>query len=516
MARKRFKVFDYQHIIEEMRSGTSARKLERLGVASRNKIADVKGKIEALGWLDPQQPMPSAKAIEQLLVRNHVMPVVASKVEPHREKVLQMVEDGYAPKQIWRDLKKKRGFEGSLGSVKRFIHRHGGAKPKAFAVLHFEPGEAAQVDFGSGPMMIHPETGKRVRTHVFVMTLCDSRHMYAELVWDQKVRTWLRCHRNAFEFFGGVPARVIIDNLKSAITRACHKDPEVQRSYAEFARGYGFQIEPCKPRTPRLKGRVERGVGYVKSAFLAGEEFRTLDEGNQKLLEWVLGEAGNRVHGTTQEVPLRAFAEREKEALQQLPEDPPEIAVWALAKLHQNCHISFEKSYYSAPFRFVSQTLHVRATDTLVELYIEGELVAVHARTHRPGQFRTNTDHYPPEKVAYLTRTPQWCLRRAAEVGPQCHEFIEELLQKGVMRNLRGAQGVLRFGKKYGFKRLEAACKRAVLYECIQYSAVKSILEKGLDQAPDRPDDSGQLHLGFVDAPRFGRDIGQMLSGGAQ
>ncbi len=515
MARKRLKVFDYQHIIEQLRGGISGRQIARLGVASRNKIADVKAAVEPLGWLDPEMPMPPAKDIEALLVQPESVPVIPSKVEPYREEVLSLVEAGRTPKQIWRKLQRERSFSGSLGSVKRFLKHLGKSKPRVYAVLHFEPGEAAQVDFGTGPVIAHPKTGRPTRTHVFVMTLCDSRHMYAEVVWDQKVSTWLRCHRNAVEFFGGVPGRMVIDNLKSAITRACHNDPEVQRSYAEQASGYGFQIEPCKPGTPRHKGRVERGVSYVKSAFLPDREFRSLREANQQLLEWVLGEAGNRVHGTTREVPLQAFAEREKPALRPLPEIRPELVTWSIAKLHNNCHVNFQKSFYSGPFRHVGETWHIRATETVVELYLNGATIAMHPRAEHPGTFVTTMEHYPPEKQAFLKKTPEWCLREAIEVGPRCHEFVEELLKRRVTRKLKGAQSTLRLAKRYGTARLEAACTTALSFDLVQYNGVKSILEKGLDQAPEWPDPAGQLHMRFVEAPRFGRDIGAMLSEGS-
>ena len=206
MARKRLRLFDYLHLLERLRDGQSARDMERSGIASRNKIASVRKLVEPLGWLNPTNPIPSAEQIQALLVKDHVMPVRPSLTEPHREKVEKLAESGRTPKQIWRVLRRENDFQGSVGSVKRFLKRLGKTKPKAFVALHFEPGEAAQVDFGSGPMIPHPETGKLTRTHIFVMTLCDSRHMYAEIVWDQKVKTWLRCHRNALEFFEGVPS----------------------------------------------------------------------------------------------------------------------------------------------------------------------------------------------------------------------------------------------------------------------------------------------------------------------
>jgi len=148
-------------------------------------------------------------------------------------------------------------------------------------MLDFEPGGVAQVDFGRGPVIDDPELG-RVATWVFVMTLAWSPHTYAELVVDQTVATWLACHRRAFEFFGGVPARVVIDNAKCAITRGT-TDPEVQRTYGELAEGYGFRIDPCPPRDPRKKGRVEAGVKFTKRRFVPLREFRSLADANRQL-----------------------------------------------------------------------------------------------------------------------------------------------------------------------------------------------------------------------------------------
>jgi transposase len=505
-------MLDYQEILAQMRQFVSARNIQEKGLASRNTVKKIAEVVGPLGWLDPSNPMPSGEEIAALLAKEPPVPVRESSVEPYREKIEEWVKQGCQALAIYKRLtREQKPFTGSLGAVKRFVKRVAPAEPEAFVVLHFEPGEAAQVDFGSGPIIPHPVTGKPTKTHVFVMTLCHSRHQYAELVLDQKVETWLRCHRNAFEFFGGVVGKVIIDNLKSAITRACVRDPEVQRSYEQFARDYGFQIKPCKPRTPEHKGRVERGVGFFKTSFLPLREFRSLHDGNQQLLEWVLGEAGNRVHGTTQEVPLRVFAEREKPALEPLPNPRPELVTWAKAKVHPNCHLTFEKSYYSAPYRLIGTQLEIRAGDRMVELHRDHELVAMHPRAERPGSWLTIDSHYPPTKVAYLQKTPRWCLRRAEDVGPSCLEFMRRLLGDRVVDRLTGAQGVLRLAEKFGVVRLEAACARALLYENISWRAVQNILQKGLDQVPDLPDRSGQLHFEFIEAPRFQRDIGAML-----
>lgn len=513
MARRRLTVRDYELLLQHMRDGMGNRELDRKGLASRNKSKSVRALVEPLGWLNPAQEMPTLEQIRAIFGAEPPVPVRESAVEPFRAEALKWIDKGLAPTAVWRKLKLK-GFKGSVGSVKRFVRHIEKSNPKAHVVLHYEPGQAAQVDFGAGPKLAHPVTGKITQTHVFVVTLCDSRHMYAELVWDQTSPTWLRCHRNAFEFFGGVPREVIIDNLKSAITRAISKgsrDPEAQRSYEDFARAWGFKIVPCEARRPNHKGRVERGVGYTKKGFLAVYEFSSLEDGNAVLLDWVLGEAGNRTHGTTQEVPLQAFAERESLALQPLPEPRPEQVTWAKAKLHPDCHISFEKSFYSAPYRLVGTILQVRAGERVIELYRDDHLVAVHARAERPGTFRTNTEHYPPEKAAHLEKTAAWCNAQAAAVGPYCVAFVTELLGDRVVDRLRAAQGVFGLAKRYGRPRLEAACARALSYENIRHKTVKDILEKGLDQVPDLPDRTGQLYLPFIQA-RFQRNIGQLVA----
>ena len=242
------------------------------------------------------------------------------------------------------------GFHGSYSSVRRLAQKLKKQHPQATCILDFAPGEAAQVDFGKGPTITDVFTGEVIPTWIFVMTLCFSRHMYAEIVTNQKVETWLACHRRAFEYFNGVPAKLIIDNPKCAITRACFRDPEVQRSYGELAEGYGFLISPCPPADPEKKGRVEAGVKYVKNRFVPLRHFRSLTDANAQLKQWVMETAGNRIHGTTKQKPLTLFAEGEKHLLRRLPDVPVQIAAWTQLKLHGDCHVHFEKAFYSAPF----------------------------------------------------------------------------------------------------------------------------------------------------------------------
>jgi transposase len=510
MANRRFEMFEYRQVIYRMRLGESDRAIAKAGLMGRRKAAELRAVALAQGWLG-DGPLPDDAQIATQLTHKPRSHVEQSLVLSHADQVKTWWEKGIQGTTIHQALVRMHGFAGSYSSVRRFLSCLKDTHPQVTTILEFEPGEAVQVDFGAGPRIIDAFTGEPISTWVFVMTRAWSRHQYAEIVTDQKVATWLGCHRRAFELFGGVPAKVIIDNPKCAITKACFRDPEVQRSYAECAEGYGFIISPCPPKEPKKKGRVESGVKYVKRNFLPLREFRSLADANQQLKTWVLGQAGNRIHGTTKQKPLTAFVETERHMLRPLPAVPPELATWAKVKVHGNCHVQFEKTYYSAPFRLVRRQLWLKATETTVKLFYNLELVAIHARLHRPGARSTVDEHLPPEALAYKMQDPQWCLRQAETIGPCCNALIETLFADRVLDNLRAAQGVVGMAKKYGRSRLEAACKRALAFGNPKYRAVKIILEKGLDQLKDPHSAFDNLGRAYTGQGRFSRDLNTML-----
>lgn len=487
MANRRFEMYQYRQVIFRMRSGQSDRQIAKAGLMGRKKATELRKIALREGWLDKRRPLTDDAEIARVLGGKSLKQQCASLVAPYHEEVLSWHQQGIHGSTIHQALVRKHGFEGSYSSVRRFLQGLKKDNPQTTVMLEFEPGEAAQVDFGSGPKIVDVTTAEEFSSWIFVMTLAWSRHQYAEIVRDQKVTSWLGCHRRAFEFFGAVPAKLIIDNPKCAITRACYYDPQVQRSYGEFAEGYGFLISPCPPADPRKKGRVESGVKYIKGNFLPLREFRDLTDANAQLQRWILGTAGNRIHGTTKERPLSRFAEVERHLLTPLPDIPPELASWASVKLHGNCHVQFEKAYYSAPFRLVHRQLWLRATEKAVEIFHDHQLVAVHPRLRQPGDRSTVDEHLPPEAIAYKMRDPQWCLKQATQIGPDCLALIQSLFDNRVLHNLRAAQGVIGLAKRFGSTRLEAACHRALAFDSPLYRTVKTILEKGLDEQTHNP-----------------------------
>jgi len=477
-------MFQYRQVLVRLRAGDSVREIARSGLMGRDKLGELRAVAQQQGWLDVSVEVPGDEAIASALGQGRrVASSTISSVQPHRDLVKHWLDAGVQGRAIHAALKREHAYGGSYSAVVRMLRQLRGEQPPEVTVrLSFAIGEAAQVDFGAGPVLTHPD-GKPRRTWAFVMTLCYSRHQYVEFVWDQSSATWLGCHRRAFEWFDGVPERVIIDNAKCAIIKACSHDPLVQRAYAECAEGYIFKIDACPPRDPQKKGIVESGVKYVKGNFLPTRTFRDLDDLNAQARQWVMQEAGTRVHGTTREQPLSLYA-LERPLLRRLPDVTPDLGTWHRVVLHRDCHVQHDRAFYSAPFTLVGQTLWLRATDTVVALYQDYRHLATHARAQRVGQRMTVFDHLPPEARNFFERDRRWCATQAQAVGPRCAELVGRLLGDRIAERLRAAQGILAMSKRYGAARLEAACDRALAHNSPHYRTVKTILSTGADQQP--------------------------------
>jgi len=489
MACGRKDVLDIREIVRCLKLGRSIREIARDLDVHRKTVREYRNLARSAGWLG-QPELPSLADIQAALQARSPEPVAgpASTVEPHRAKVLRLHEQGVETRALFQILRDEDRFEGSYSSVYRFIRREAPVPPKAFVRIEVPPGDEAQVDFGYAGTFLDPSTGQVRRAWAFVLVLSHSRHVYAELVFDQSVETWIACHVHAWEFFNGVVRRVVVDNLKAAITRACFQDPEVQRAYRTLAEHYGFAIAPCRVATPEHKGKVESGVHYVKRNALAGRVFRDVHEANEYLRHWSLHVAGIRDHGTIHEAPLVRFEQVEKPTLLPLPAERYEPAVFKQAKLHPDCHVVFEKAYYSAPHRLIGQILWLKATRDRVELYFEHERVAAHPRTRDAGKRVSNFLHYPPEKVAGMMVTPVRLREEAQVLGEAVAQLVTEMLADKPVDRLRGAQGVLHLAKRYGAPRLDAACRRALVFGQASYRTVDSILRQGLDRSPLPPD----------------------------
>lgn len=497
----------YRQALLRMRQGDSDREIASARVMGRRSAARLRELAVHSNWLDPTVGLPEDGAIASALGAPKRASTTVSGLELHRTRIQAWFEQGVSGVAMCAALKREHGWNGSYSAVRRILADIREQVPADITCrLHFDPAEAVQVDFGAGPMLTHPD-GALKRTWAFVMTLCFSRHQYVEFVWDQTVATWLGCHRRAFEWFAAVPARVIIDNAKCAITKACIHDPTVQRAYAQCAEGYGFKIDACPPHDPQKKGIVESGVKYVKGNFLALRSFRDLADLNAQARAWVMNEAGIRNHGTTRRAPLELF-EIERPLMQALPAIAPDLGTWHRVTVHRDCHVKFDYRLYSAPFTLVGKVLWLRATDGAVALYEDYRHVATHAKGLRPGERRTVRDHLPPKAQAFFAHDRLWLAEQAHRVGAACAQLIELLLADRVLERLRAAQGVIGLRKTYGPDRLEAACARALAHDSPYYRTVKTILSTGADRSPLSEPVTPAAYAGA----RFARDAASLFT----
>lgn len=482
MSNRRIEMHEYQQIIYRLQQGQTLRTIAREGLAGRAKIGSIAKIAEEKGWLKAEAVIPDAIELAAIFNKGEKI-VQRPKTQPFEELIRKWVGEEVQATTIYGHLVENHGFRGSYNSVQRHVKKLKGHAHKLTVPLTFQPGQAAQIDFGKGPDLYDQRTGKIESTWFFVMTLCWSRHQYVEIITHQDIETWLNCHQNAFNWFGGVVEKLIIDNPKCAITKACYYEPQLQRSYESFVQDYGAIISACPPREPKKKGRVESGVKYVKRNFLPLRQFKDIQDANVQLKNWILTTAGNRIHGSTFEKPWDRFTEIEANCLIKLPATAPEIAVWKKVTPYKNCHINHGQCFYSVPNALYSHELWLKQTATLVTIYKDQEMVAQHPRLFKKGEYSTNLEHLPDKAKAFLHKDANWCLAQSKQIGPYVIDVVDNFITHPTNDLLRAAQGIIQLSKKYGATRLNTACQRAIDFGSISYKTIKEILAKGLDES---------------------------------
>jgi len=418
-------------------------------------------------------------------------PQQVSTVEGWRDAIAALHARGAGPTAIHDHLRvNTSGYAGSLSAVKRLCrHLTSSAGPQETDVaipVQTAPGELAQVDFGYAGKRYDGERGVLRKSWLFVMTLGFSRRTFCELVFDQKVETWVRLHIAAFEHFGGVPRVIVPDNLKAAVVRAAFgvdEDALIQRTYRELARAYGFQVDPAPPRAPQKKGKVERDVRYVRGSFLATWTSVDIEQDRIALRRWLAEVADRRVHGTTGRPPIELFEEQERAALLPLPAARYELVLWKPVRVHADSHCQVDGAFYSAPWRLLHQVLWARCTAKAVALHHNDLPVCTHARVAR-GQRATLEAHLPEHRRDLRHRSREHWVERARRLGPDVERLVETLFGDDVLLHLRRVQAVVSHLETFPMERAAAAARRALHFGCTDYRSIKGILCQGLDLLP--------------------------------
>ncbi len=501
-------MYKLQDIIEDLLRGEHVKAIVRKRKISKNTVKKYRTILEKITESLPDQENEIEKIMDEFRkVRQE---------ERHSENFgwlltnVEMVNDlSSRCENLIRlnEVLNDKGFHGSYSSLIRFMSKHKKIDESPVMRIETKAGDIAQVDFGSIGRICDEDTGELVKAYVFVMVLGFSRDAYYEIVKSQDVTTWINCHIHAFEHFGGVPAVIIPDNLKSAITKASYLDPVANRSYADLATHYGFQIDPCLPATPTHKGKVESGVKYVKNNFIPLRSFKHFTDSNSQLAEWNKNTARERIHGTTRRKPSELFEVYEKGMLKSLTPLRFEIPIWKNLKVDRDIHIQFDRAYYSVPHELRGMHVWARKTASQVAIFYENGLVSVHFPA-QPGERRMKKEHYPPDKTRYMEWDTSYCMKLAGEIGDATFNMVNQLLNEEPIRNLRSAQNIIRLEKKYTREKLEDATRHAVSFGNFTYRAVKNILEKDLDTKTDEAENKQSPNL---DAS-YARDLTELLN----
>ena len=351
----------------------------------------------------------------------------------------------------------------------------------------FAPGSRTEIDYCDGIDFYCPLTGEVLSTQLFVGVLCHSRYTFAEFTLSQKSRDFLSSHVRMFEFFGGVSEVISPDNLKSAVIKAHRYDPEINPAYTRLAEHYEIGVVPARVKTPKDKAIVERTIQIFQRWFygiVRKRTFTSLVELNLCLKEH-LAAFNEKIHRIFRRSRAEMFAE-EKKHLRSLPVALFQVATHSIATVHPDCHLTFEKNYYSVPHNLRGQKLDIWASEHLVEIFSAGERVAVHRHHHGHGAFITQKNHYPESHQVYADTTIFSVREIAKNIGPKTQNLIDSLLGGDApLRNLRRAQGIVRLGKDYPHSHLEEACKKAIDLNQTTYGFIERVLKNKKGQMPN-------------------------------
>ncbi|HLN43244.1 MAG TPA: IS21 family transposase [Acidimicrobiales bacterium] len=507
MTRRTFNVIDIVEILVHWHAGRKKAEVARSLGVDRGTVAKYTAKAEAEGY----EPGGEALSAEQwaALVRGWFPELVDPRrrslthdtIDAHRADIESMLKTNTAT-TVHQRLRDEAGLEVGLTSFRRYVWREfpednlrNIATPPRPDV---EPGSEAQIDYGYLGTWLDPMAERLRRVWAFVMVLACSRHMFVRPVLIMDQRAWTQCHIEAFAFFGAVPRRLVSDNLKTGVIKPDIYDPLLNRSYAELAAHYHCLIDPARALKPKDKPRVERAMPYVRDSLWRGRDWLGVPDMCTGAVTWCKGVAGVRSHRSLDGAsPLSVFEAVELPAMMALPAATFELASWSRPKVGPDCYAKAGKALYTIPWRFIGQRLDARDGDRTVEFYADGKVIKTWARIEKGKQ--TDWADFPPEKVAFFMSTPQWCLKRATDLGEHVLALVAALLEVNALYRLRQAQGVVGLAEKNGADRLDAACRRAIEIGDPEYRTVKGILKAGtendgaLEEQPP-PDAPAHLH----------------------
>jgi len=465
--------------------GISERRIAVSCGMARSTVADCIHRAEAAGLSWPLPEHMNDARLDALLYPPPAPSSVTRPVPDWATIHQEMKRKGVTLFLLWQEYKAQSpdGFQYSRFSELYRIWR--GKLNMSMRQTHLA-GEKLFVDY-AGPTIpiVDRTTGEEHQAQVFIAVLGASNYTFVEATMTQNLEDWTGSHVRAFKFFGGVPKVVVPDNLKSGVTTPCRYDPDINPSYAELARHYGVAVVPARVRKPKDKAKVEGGVLIVERwimAALRNRTFFSLAEANAAIRE-LLTKLNNRPFQKLPGCRASQFEALDKPALNPLPTSVWEFCQWKQVRVGIDYHVEVDGYYYSVPYQLISQQLDTRVTAKTVECFHKGKRVAVHAISDGRSHV-TIPEHMPKSHRDYAQWSPERFVRWGRSIGEQTAIAANIIMsrRKHPQQGFRACMGLMSMGRKYGNDRLEAACNRAIITNCVSYKSIKSILKTGLDQ----------------------------------
>ena len=457
-----------------------------LGI-SISTISDYVSRARAAGlsW-----PLPAGMS-EEALHKQLFLPVAQTEERPHPEweKVhRELRRKGMTLQLLWREYRDQVAL--GLGYSQFCYHYRRYAKTLAPVMrqLH-KAGEKAFVDYaGMTVPWVDVSTGEIHEAQIFVGCLGASQLIFIEATKTQQLPEWIDSHIHMFEYFGGVPEILVPDNLKSGVTKAHRYDPDINFNYQHFSEYYSVAIVPARAAEPKDKAKVENAVGIVERQILAVLRHHTFTSvaGINEVLKPRLETLNNQNFQKMKTSRKALFEKIDRPALRALPPDRYHYADWKKAKINTDYHFSFDNHYYSVPYKYLQQSVDIRATNTTVECFYQHTLIAAHTRSYKPYSFTTLSEHMPTAHQEHAKYSPTYILHMAKIVGEHTLNFCKYMMASRPFpqQAYRACYGLLRLGKRFGNDRLEKACAKALLVGSSRYQHVEAILKNQLEEVP--------------------------------
>lgn len=431
------------------------------------------------------------------------------RLEHHRKQIAEWL-GGPDPLRLSKvhTLLGRMSVEVTYATLRRFVRDELDWHCRTPSVRLEDPpaGQEAQMDFGEMGRIRDAETGKVRRLWVLVVTLSYSRYTFVWPTFSQTVESVCEGLDAAWAFFGGVPSRLVVDNLRAVVAKADAQSPRINDAFADYAQARGLFVDPARVRRPQDKGRVENAIAHVRQSWFAGETFTDLDDARRSALGWSRDVAGTRVHGTTRRVPRDVYEQEERSQMRPAPAAPFDVPLWAEATVHPDHHLQVARALYSVPTRYIGRRVRVRADRTIVRVYLGTELIKVHPRKG-PGERSTDVTDYPSGKETYALRSVDALVERARKQGEHVGEFVDRLLGCTLpWTRMRQAHRLLSLCERFGRARVDEACRRALAFDVVDVTRIERML-RSARQSEEQAAEGGKLvQLELV--PRFARPAG--------